>query len=249
MSPTLTAFLFETANFLVLAGVLAWLFFKPVSNAIKQRRNDLRQRADETAQKLAEAEKLRTEMEQQLTRLDRELDERRSKSQSVAEVQAEQILKTARDTALREANAAKNRMAHLEQAQREQIARIVAETAGVAIDRLLRQIDHPDLNRALTAAACREIQAFDGQSLAPVRVESAKPLTDADRQALTAALGQASESAEFHVIHELGAGLRVATNRGLVDVSSTGLAMFAEHQLASQLTSAVAASTKKAANV
>jgi hypothetical protein len=125
----------------------------------------------------------------------------------------------------------------LERSQREHLARVIAETAGASIDRLLRQIDQPELDHVLTAAACREIRAFDGNSLAPVRIESAHPLDHADRDALLLALGAAGESAEFHVIEDLGMGLRVSTNRGLVDVSSAGLSVFAEHQLAKLLTS------------
>jgi hypothetical protein len=89
----------------------------------------------------------------------------------------------------------------------------------------------------LTTAACREIRSFEGNSLAPVRIESANPLEQADRDALLSALGAAAESAEFHVIEDLGMGLRVSTNRGLVDVSSAGLSAFAQHQLAHQFAS------------
>jgi hypothetical protein len=76
--------------------------------------------------------------------------------------------------------------------------------------------------------------------LAPVRIESANPLDPSDRDALLAALGVAGESAEFHVIEDLGMGLRVSTNRGLVDLSSAGLSTFAKHQLANQLASSEA---------
>ena len=41
MSPTLTTFLFEAANFLVLAAVLGWLFFKPVRQALADHRAGL----------------------------------------------------------------------------------------------------------------------------------------------------------------------------------------------------------------
>ena len=237
MSPTLTTFLFEAANFLVLAGVLAWLFFRPVRESLERRRAEQQKQADEAAGELAKAAKMRSEIEQKFTSLEQELEQRRKQSLAAAQQQAAQIIHDARESARRETEVAKRRLAHLEQSQFEHLARAIAETTGVTIDHLLRQIDQPDLEHVLTAAACREIRGFDGNSLAPVRIESARPLDQTDRDALLAALGAAGESAEFHVIESLGMGLRVSTNRGLVDVSSAGLSTFAQHQLASLLAS------------
>ena len=236
VSPTLTTFLFEAANLLVLIGVLAWLFFRPVGQAIERRRAQLQRQADEAMAKLVEAERLRTEIEQRYAKLEEELEQRRKQSLAAAEQQAAQIIQHARESARRESEAAKHRLGHLQRSHRERLARVIAETAGASIDRLLRQIDQPDLDHVLTAAACREIRSFEGNSLSPVRIESAHPLDQSDRDALLAVLGSAAESAEFHVIEDLGVGLRVSTNRGLVDVSSAGLSTFAKHKLASQLT-------------
>jgi F-type H+-transporting ATPase subunit b len=235
VSPTLTTFLLEAANFLVLAAVLAWLFFRPVSAALENRRAEQQRQADEAAQKLAAAEQMRAEIEHKYTDLEQDLEQRRSQSQAAAERQAAQILQQAREAAQRESDTAKTRLSYLERSQRQRLARVIAETAAVSIERWLNQIDQPPLRHFLTTAACREIESFDGNSLAPVRVESAHPLDQTDRAALLAALGAAGESAEFHVIEDLGMGLRVSTNRGLVDASSAGLCTFAEHQLASRL--------------
>lgn len=237
MSPTLTTFLFEAANFLVLTGVLAWLFFRPVRESLERRRTDQKKQADEANEKLAEAERLRSEIEQKYTGLEKELEQRREQSVAAAEQQAAQIFQDARESARRESEVAKRRLAHLEHSQTDRLARVIAETTGATVDRLLRQLDQPELKRALTTAACREIRSFKGDSLAPVRIESASPLEQADRNALLSALGAAAESVEFHVIEGLGMGLRVSTNRGLVDVSSAGLSAFAQHQLAQHFTS------------
>lgn len=237
MSPTLTTFLFEAANFLVLAGVLAWLFFRPVRESLERRCAKQQKQADDAAAKLAEAERMQSEIEQKFLDLDQALERRRDQSRIAAEQQAAQLLHEARESVRRESEAAKHQLAHLERSQREHLARVIAETAGASIDRLLRQLDQPELDHVLTAAACREISSFDGNSLAPVRIESAHPLDGTDRDALLAALGSAADSAEFHIIEDLGMGLRVSTNRGLVDVSSAGLSTFAQHQLASQLAS------------
>ena len=235
MSPTLTTFLFEAANFLVLVGLLAWLFFRPVKEALDRRQAEQQRLADEAAENLEQTERMRMEIEQRYLKLEQELDQRREQASLAAEKEAAEIIKQARGFARRESESAKRRIANLEQSQMEKLARVIAETAGASVDRLLREVEQPDLNHALTAVACREIRAFGGDSLAPVRVESARPLDGKDRDALLTALGHAGEMAEFHVLENLGMGLRVSTNRGLVDLSSVGLAKFAEHQLAAVL--------------
>lgn len=236
MSPTLTTFLFQAANFLVLAAVLGWLFFKPVREAIERRRVALQHQVDEAAANLAAAEQQKSETQQRFATLEHELDEHRLQAHSAADQEAESILSAARDSARQEAEAAKQRLAHLERGQREHLARVIAEAAGASVDRLLRRIGEPSLDRALVTAACREIEGLDPNSLAPVRVESSHNLDDADRSALLAVLGPAAESTEFRVIENLGIGLRVATNCGLIDVSSAGLSTFAENLLNSHLT-------------
>ena len=237
MSPTLTTFLFEAANFLVLAGALAWLFFRPVREALERRREEQQKQADDAAAKLVEADRMQLEIEQKLLDLDQELEEQRNHSRMVAEQQATQLLHKARVSVRQELEAAKHQLAQLERSQREHLARVIAETAGASIDRLLRQLDQPEFDHVLTAAACREISSFDANSLASVRIESAHPLDGADRDALLATLGSAADSAEFHLNEDLGMGLRVSTNQGLIDISAAGLSKFAEHQLAKQLAS------------
>lgn len=237
MSPTVTTFLFQTFNFLMLAGLLGWLFFNPVRDSIQRRRDALKRQADDASKQLADAERLRSEMENQRAELENELERQREQSKSSAEKQAELIISDAREAARRETETAKSRVKHLERSKLEYLARVIAETTGSTIDRLLIQLDQPDLDHGLTAAACHQIRQFDGNSLSPVRIESARPLAPSDRDALKLALRAAAESAEFHVDEDLGMGLRVSTNRGLVDVSAKGLSTYARLQLCNQLTS------------
>ncbi|NJN47909.1 MAG: hypothetical protein HC808_17125, partial [Candidatus Competibacteraceae bacterium] len=49
----MATFLFEAANFLVLAGVLGWLFFKPVRQALIDRQVKFEADAVQAAEKLA----------------------------------------------------------------------------------------------------------------------------------------------------------------------------------------------------
>jgi len=56
VSPSLTTFLFEAVNFVVLTGVLGWLFFRPVQAAIERRRADLEAERRQADHIRAEAE-------------------------------------------------------------------------------------------------------------------------------------------------------------------------------------------------
>lgn len=235
MSTALTTFLFEAANFLLLATVLAWLFFRPVQAAVERRRAALQQEAAESASRLADAERQQAEIASQWTRLEEDLEKRRKKAQEEASQQADQILSEAREAAQREEEAATQRLAQLESAQQVRLGRVIAETAATAVDHLLRRISGPELDRALFAAVCQELEACAGTSLAPVRVESSSALDEADQAALLAALGTAADSAVFQVTEDLGTGLRVSTGQGLVDASSAGLAVFAARRLSERL--------------
>jgi F-type H+-transporting ATPase subunit b len=235
LSPALTTFLFEVANFLILAGVLAWLLFRPVRAALEKRRQTIADEQQQAADKLAEAERARAEVGQRLAELDDELQRERDSSREQATQEADRILAEARESAERERAALKRQLTYLEHARIERLAQVVAQTAGQTVGRLLRDISATDLDGALLQAACRELAAFDGNSIAPVVVESAKELSAEQQAALKSSIGAAEDAIEFRQADDLKAGLRISTNRGLIDLSDAGLAEFAERALATQL--------------
>jgi F0F1-type ATP synthase membrane subunit b/b' len=235
VSPTWTTFLFETANFLILTAVLGWLLFRPIRQALENRRMALAKEAEEAAAKGAEVKRLQEETRQRYAALDAELERLRHDVHVAAQQEAEQLRSEAHATVEREREAARHRLAHLEEAQLEHLAAAVATAAGTVVERLLRQLDGPDVERGLIRAACHELQALDGNDLGAVRVESAHPLDQATQDELTTALGKASRTLEFRVSPNLGAGIRISTSRGLIDASAAGLAAFARGALAEQL--------------
>jgi hypothetical protein len=101
----------------------------------------------------------------------------------------------------------------------------------VIVGRLLASLEAPELEAALLRAALRQVQALEVISLGAVLIESAAPLGASDRDVMTAALGTRATSLEFRVVPDLGAGVRVTTARGLVDVSAAGVAAEAERLL------------------
>jgi F0F1-type ATP synthase membrane subunit b/b' len=231
VSPALTTFLFEAANFLILAGVVGWFAFHPVRRALEQRRAEQLRQAQDAARQLAEARQLKQEIAERRDGLQQELDALRAHARSAAEQQAADIRAAARSAADQERVTAAERLVELQRQQVDRLAATVAATTRNSIELLLKQIDGPDLEQSLVTAACRQLPELVRDGNGEVAVESAAPLTGEFRKQIEAALGPPSTHVTYRVRPELGAGVRVQTNAGLVDVSAGALARFAEQKL------------------
>jgi len=236
VSPTAATFLFELLNFLLLAGALGWLLFKPVRERIQARQAADRQHADEIAARTAEAARLQAEWQQRTEAFEREMTETRAARLSAAEHDAKAVVAQAREAAERERQRAAGSLAQIEDAQVQKLADAVAGATRESVARLLAAIDAPALESALVRNACARLHSLDGDSLGDVLVESSQPLADGDRAELAAALNARASTSTFRVTPSLGAGLRVTTARGLIDASSAGLAAEAERRLRAELT-------------
>lgn len=235
MSPTLTTFLFEAANFLVLAGALGWLFFKPIRQAVDDRRSRLEAEAQAAAQKLEEAQRAKEEIEATRAKLQEELSELRSHEKEAARRQAEQVLADARQAAQQMLDQARLEAVKLSATQRDRLARAAAIAAAEVVSRLLTEIDSGNLQSALVDAACRQLRELPAESVAPVKIESAAPLSSAQQAALREALGPAASDAEFKTAENLLGGVRISTGGGLIDASIDGLQSFARRALAKEM--------------
>ena len=234
MSPTLTTFLFEAANFLVLAAVLGWLFFKPVRQALADHRAGLEGLSREATQQLAVAEQTRAEVDVQRQTLRDELTQLRAQILEAARREAETIVAQAREQAQRAKQAAQQQVERFDESQMATLSRAVAAAAGVVVGRLLTDINGPTLNAALLRAACEQLRGLALDS-SQVIVESAEPLSENSYAVLDEALGPAASTAMRRVVPELGAGMRITTPRGVVDASVMGLAAFAQRALTVEL--------------
>jgi F0F1-type ATP synthase membrane subunit b/b' len=232
VSPTLTTFLFEAANFLVLAAVLGWLFFRPVRQALQNYRAGLDTLSQQAQAQLAEAEQTRAQLQVERNVLREELAKVRTETLEAARQDAARIANEARDQAARLRQSAEQHVAHLDQSQAALLAQAVAVASGKLVGELLTQISGVDLNAGLFHAACDQLRALplDGT---PVTIESSRPIPDEDRAKLGAVLGSAA--ANYRVVPELGSGVRITTSRGLVDATVAGLAEFAQRALATEL--------------
>lgn len=239
MNDSLITFAFEVANFVALAAVLAWLFFKPVRKALEDQRAKAKQKEEEAAQMLAEAERVRQEIESQRQTLSAELGQMQTKAREVAKREAEQIVAEAHAQMERERATLKREALHIERGQTAKIARAVATTTHSALKRFLRQMEGPELEQTLIKAACRELRTFSNNSLAPVTVESATRIDDEQLELINTSLGNDAKTAHYRVVPELEGGLRISTAHGLIDASIAGLANFAEQSLSAEMESII----------
>lgn len=228
MSPTVTTFLFELANFVLLAVLLGWLLFKPVRSVLQTRQAVEKRQTEELAARAAESDRQRSDLDQRHRAFEDEIAELRRKHIAAADQEAAVIVTHAHDAVERERDAVKRGLAHLEHAQVERLSAAVAAATRESIVRLLTTLNAPDLDASLAQAACRQLEGLQGSALGPVLIESARPLADSTHAAIATALRADAPSAEFRVVPDLGAGLRITTAQGLIDTSALGLARQAE---------------------
>lgn len=235
MSASWVTFLFEAANFLLLAAVLGWAFFKPVRAALERRRAELEAENREADEKLARAEGTLAEAAKQRSELEGELSSLRERLRQEAEQEKERLLDAARERAQRERKALRSELAAARRGQAKRLAVDAAATARQIVVRLLERIDGPDLDQALVAAAGRELEKLAATGpLAPVIVESASPIAEEALGSLAQAAGVGEGEVSSRDDPELGAGVRIVTARGVVDASARGLAAHAERALLAQ---------------
>ena len=235
MSPTLATFLFELINVLLLIGLLGWLFFKPVRAALQTKQDAELARRNELASQLADAERQRAELDRHLRAFGTEMAQMRQAHLAAAAQEATAMRTQAHDAAMRERESVTRMLAQLERAQLERLSAAVATATRESVTRLLATLSAPDLDVSLVHAACRQLAALDGSSLGAVLVESARPLGDAARLAVTAVLDGHAPSTQFRVVPDLGAGLRIVTSKGLIDASALGIGREAERMLTDAL--------------
>lgn len=236
MSASWVTFLFEAANFVVLAAVLGWVFFRPVRDALERRRSELESEQRAAAQARAEAERAAQDARAKRAELEGSLEQLRQRVQSEAETERERLVEAARAQMQRERETLKGELLSQRRAQARALARDAAFAAREVVVRLLEEIEGPDLEHALLSGACGEIETLRASGpLAPLVVESARALEDGAIAGLARAAGVAPADVAHRLDADLVAGLRVLTARGLVDASAAGLAAQAESVLVSQL--------------
>jgi F-type H+-transporting ATPase subunit b len=236
VSPGWATFLFEAANFLLLAALLGWAFFRPVRAALEERRAALEAERREAAETRESAERELREATARRREIEGSLSALRERARQEAEREAEQLLAAAREQAKQEREALKAQGVALRRGQGAERAADAAGAARQIVAGLLERIDGPELEGALLEHAGRRLAELAASGpLAPVLVESAQSLGAGAVATLAAAAGVPEDALERQVVPDLVAGLRVVTARGLVDASAAGIAAQAEHALQERL--------------
>jgi hypothetical protein len=236
MSPTVSTFALELVNFLVLAGALTLLLFKPVRAALDQRIAGRKQEEEALAARVADANRLSHELAARQQSYETEVAALREERLSAAEREAAATLARAHDAAAAEQEALRQRLHRIEQAESDRLAAGIASAAGLCIERLLAYIDGPALDSALVEAGCRELRQMSAASLGSVVIESARPLSAHALEMLKAAIATRADSVQEEVSSELVTGIRITTAAGMVDASAAGFARHAVHALKTGVT-------------
>jgi F-type H+-transporting ATPase subunit b len=235
VSASLTTFLFEAVNFLVLVGLLGWLFFNPVREALEKRKLELQNESNEAAQRLDDVEKVRAELQRRQASLQQDLDDMRQRAKAEAQTDAQQIRTEARSEADRQKQRLRAELATLQDSHFDELSDAVVSSAAEMVRVLLNRISGPELDHALLRVACDQLQSLGLQASETVTVESTRRLTDDECGMLSKTLGRPLETAEVRIAPELAGGIRVTTSQGLIDASLIGLASHAGQIIHQQL--------------
>lgn len=230
MSPAVSNFLFEAANFLLLALGLGWVLFKPVRRALDAERAQRQKEIDEGNAQRAEAETLVEQARVARRDVERDLDERREQVIAAAKKEAAALLDEARAARQAEKAALEQELEARRSAEVVEVAETVGRVAADAVRELLAALPGPDLDRALLREACNRLQSLPAEARRSAVVESARALDGESKGALQAVLGA---SFEERVVASLGAGVRVTTSSGQVDTTALAIARRAARALAS----------------
>lgn len=224
MSPALANFLFEAANFLLLAAGLGWLLFKPIRRALDDERERHTRQDEESKRLRAEAEELAKAARAARQAADREMTERRRETLEAARKEAAQLLEDARRAQATRRQTFEQELIASREAEAAALAALVGRIAAESVARLLATLHGPSLDAALVRGARAELDALPIAARSAALVESARELDDETREILAGVLGS-----EFKVrtVHELGAGVRVITAVGQVDATAVSLARLA----------------------
>lgn len=217
MSPALANFLFEAANFLLLAAVLGWVLFRPVRAALDRERAQHDKETEDSKRLRAEAESLATGARAARDAADRETAQKRAEILAAAQEEAARILENAKKT---EATERATLLQELEQSREAEAAVLVEHVGRIAAEsvrRLLLAISGPALELSLVRAACKGLRVLPESARRSATIESAHELEADAKGLLQEVLGA---PCSVRTVRELGAGVRVTTPAGQIDASA-----------------------------
>ncbi len=239
LNPDLTTVILQIVNFLVLAGLLYLLFFRPMMRKVQARLAEKERLRAQLMADQAEAARLRAELEARLRNLDEEAARRIAEAHERAERERMAILRQVQEEvehllAEAQVDAYRIRTQALDEFHEQLVDAILAISAQV-IERvapdelheaLVRQLN--DRIRELGRREVARVEAFRrslGDRTPTVTITSARPLSP-DLQGLLvrtfSALADRTPRLELRTDPRLALGLRVRLGDMMVDNSVAG---------------------------
>lgn len=228
-----TTFVLEIINFLVLVWLLKRLLYKPVLNAITQRKVDIEKRVADSQVLRKEAEALREQYERRIA--DWEQEKATGRSNLLEEVNTERarLMATLRTSLEQERDKARA----LEERRLSELSRQLEETAitqgGQFASALLSRLASVELESQLVRVALEDLHKLPDEQRNAIRAAAAEPtmsievtsvyqLGFAERQALadvlTLLVGR-PVSCTWRQDPELKAGLRISLGSWIVSAN------------------------------
>ncbi len=236
MASSWSTFLFEVANFVLLVGVLSWLFFKPVRSFVERREQEFAQQREQAealrasaSAELEDAHIVRQQANDLLVEQQRALEEHRQRELERVAAEIHKLEEAAHARVERELEAKRR---SLRQAWSHDVVTWTTELT----QRLLQRIHGPELHRALVLRACEELTVLrNREEIVDPVFELAQPLDDDEQERLAASAGIPRGRLVLRDVPQLIAGLRMVSAQGTIDASARGIAGHVERELSARM--------------
>jgi F-type H+-transporting ATPase subunit b len=173
--------LFEVFNFCLLMAILGRFLYRPVREALRQRREQLEQARREVEAREQEAERARTEFDARRAELEQEADALRSSGRKRGEQEAEHLISEARDAMLRDRERFEDDLAQTERRALGDLRQQVLLLAVEAASRVVGSMELPDIATAYARLGGRRLKEqlgeVDGERLHVAVSPDAEPAT------------------------------------------------------------------------
>jgi F0F1-type ATP synthase membrane subunit b/b' len=228
VTPELANFLFEAANFLVLAGALGWVLFKPMRRVLDAERARHAESVEDIERQRSSLEVQRSALADERTSIAAELEQHRTEALELARREADELREATRKATENERAAFQRELEARKRAELDSLVEGVGQLAAGTVERLMRELGGPALDLSLVRSLTAGLEGVTGEAT----VESAQALNGESQALLDAAL---PEGYQVRVRPELGAGLRITSTSGQIDVSALGFAREARRTLSLEL--------------
>jgi F-type H+-transporting ATPase subunit b len=219
-----TTFILELINFVVLIWVLKRFLYRPVMNAIAQRKTAIQRTMSEAETTRSAAQALQSQYENRLAEWEQEREKARAQLRDDISAERNRLLESLRA----ELNQEREKAAVVEQRRLKDFAQQTEATAiaqgGAFVSRLLSRLGGPELERKIIDMVRQDlpnlpddqmqaIQAASATIELPMKITSAYPLDTAQRDVICHAcrtLAGRDVVCEFLEDRTLIAGLRIS---------------------------------------